>query len=152
MIFAYTYNLEKSTSGEGRWSMLWSVQVVILIVKTPFMLSGVALFLGRFGRQMSLQKKFWNISFLHLRTCWICLLGLKKKWIWISLLSCFGRSGKREIRIEWGAVGQAFMTYGQRQCVFSRTLQTPKLLLVKRMFLFQPKGSGGSHQSPHITK
>ena len=141
-----------STSGEGRWSMLWSFRAVIPIVKTPFTPFGVALFLGRFGRQMSLQKKFWNISFLHLRTCWICLSGLKKKWIWISLLSCFGRSGKREIRIEWGAVGQAFMTYGQGQCVFSRTLQMPKLLLVKRMFLFQPKGSGGSRQSPHITK
>ena len=50
------------------------------------------------------------------------------------------------------AVDQAFMTYGQGQCVFSRTLQMPKLLLVKRMFLFQPKGSGGSRQSPHITK
>ena len=42
-----------STSGEGRWSMLWSVRAMISTVKTPFTPFRAALFLGRFGRQMS---------------------------------------------------------------------------------------------------
>ena len=141
-----------STFGEGRWSMLWSVRAVILTVKIQFTPFGAALFLGQFERLIRLQKKFWNISFLLLRTCWICLSGLKKKRIWIFLLFCFGRSGKSEIRTEWGAVSKAFMTYGQGLCVFSRILQTPNLLLVLCLFLFQLKGSGGSCQSPLCTK
>ena len=53
---------------------------------------------------------------------------------------------------EWGAVGLAYRTFGPRLYAFSATLQHPNLPHININSLFQPKGLGGSLQSPHNTK